>query len=174
MTSGGETRRLGTGETAAALAGRDEEGSLVRCQGYHFLVCQFRPRLLPAPFIIQKSFRCMTHWSTMGGKIHEKGKTKQNTSKNLGLDTNHQYQHSGGQGPSLQRAMSLKNHQTLFKTSLNPLKTVLTLLNKAREGRWIEKIKKEPNSQCDPTSIEPRLHKAINLYVIKHAGDWAA
>ena len=83
----------------------------------------------------------MIHWSIMGGRIHEKRKTKQNTSKNLGLDTNHQYQHSGGQGPSPQRAMSLKNHQTLFKTNLNPLKTVLTLsswLNKAREGWWTE------------------------------------
>ena len=38
MTSGGETRRLGTGETAVALAGRDEEGSLVRCQDNHFFV----------------------------------------------------------------------------------------------------------------------------------------
>ena len=110
----------------------------------------------------------MTHWSTMGGRIHEKRKTKQNTSKNLGLDTNHQYQHSGGQGPSPQLAMSLKNYQTLFKTNLSPLKTVLTLLNKAREGRWTEEIEMEPNSQCDPTKVEPRLHKAINVYVIKY------
>merc|ERR1712062_461180 len=29
VTSGGETRRLGTGETAAALAGRDDEGHLM-------------------------------------------------------------------------------------------------------------------------------------------------
>ena len=116
----------------------------------------------------------MTHWSTMGGRIHEKRKTKQNTSKSLGLDTNHQYQHSGDQGHSPQRAMPLKKHQTLFKTNLNPPQTVLTVLNKAREGWWTKKIEKEPNSQCDPTSIEPRLHKAINLYVIKHAGDWAA
>ena len=101
------------------------------------------------------------------GKSTKRGRQSEIQVRAWDFDANHKHQHSGGQGPSPQQAMSLKNHLTLFKTNLDPLKTVLTLLNKARDWRWIEKIEEEPNSRCGPTSIEPRLHKAINLYVIK-------